>query len=220
MTTTTATELNIFDHYGNVRDLSGKADRAIIERLDPTTQAVLIDTLKHVTAATDREERIRLARDDVKAKQETYNAAHEADKKANPPATHKSELLRSIAANAGGKVEPIKIDTEARAVFDKALVALAASEAELNRASEGLTALQRASSAAIDRWRNCLTTPTPEANARDYQARSQKDRAERRAKTGSAEPAKVIPAHQWPLDAELLARGKTKVNRRPTYFGR
>jgi hypothetical protein len=215
----TAAEFNVFDAYSRIRPLDSAEDRVTIEALPDDHRRVLLEMVAAVTAAADREERIRVARSEVRRLEVAHSAAFEADRKANPPATHHSELLRSIAANAGKKLEPIKVNKKARAAREEAEAELALARAELNRATEGLPDLQRASGASIDRWRDCLTTPTADAVARDYTARSQLDRAERLVKTGSAEPAKVVPPHQWPLDVELSARGKTKANRRPQYLG-
>jgi hypothetical protein len=229
-------DFNIFDGYSRIRDLSSDEDKAIIEALPDNHRAALFACIEHVTAAMDREERIRVARAAVRDTQNAYNAAVNAFDHSTPTdlmadttsgkARAKSEAARLaahrqvLAAQKPDYVpaKPVKI-TKSKAAVNEAALALTEARAELNRATGGLRALQEKAGAATNAWRACLTTQSAESVTREYLARGVRDRAARVAQGLPAHPVPDAPAHEWPLEAVMRARGKTKTMRGPTYFG-
>ncbi len=211
--------LNVFDAYGHIRDLSGDATVAEIERLDDTTRATLFECVAAVKASADQQEKIRVQRGEVRRLEVIYNAALAADQAANKPTTHHEALAAVVAANAGQKRKRVTQDKQTRGALNEATTLLADARAVLNQVTHALPALQRAESAAILLWRNCLTTPDRLAVVRDYQQRSQDEKIARVKNGQPAITAPVVPPHRSPIDARFANRGKVE-NRLPAYMGK
>jgi hypothetical protein len=213
--------LNLFNQYGAIRGdlLTDEATVAAIEALPDETRKILFDTISAVTANVAAEERIHVARAEVRKKEAIYNDAVALDYKSNPPANHASALRAVIDSNAGRKPERVKINKKTRDALAEADLALAEARAELNRATHALRPLQIAAGRAINAWRDCLTTPSADAVTRAYIKAGDDERARRVAEGLPAVPPKIVPPHQSEIDRVMSARGKTP-NRLPVYRGR
>src|ERR1700692_694860 len=169
--------LSIFDAYGKIRDLSSDEDVAAIENLPDDHRTKLFECITASKASEAGQDRVAAARADVRQKDAIYNAALEADHKANPPSTHKSALAAVIAANAGRKPEPVKVNKKTRAALAEADMVLAEARATLTRATEEFPTLQAKAGDAINAWRLCLTTPSRDEMIRNYVNASTDERA-------------------------------------------
>jgi hypothetical protein len=236
------TTLNIFDAYGKLRsDLDQEA--TAIEALPDDVREALFECIAAVKARDACEVRVYEAQHSVRNLEMVFRDALEADqglvaddlagtgykagRKANS-VTHQSALAAVIAANAGRKIAPPKMDKKERAAHDAAEAALAIvrtarDEAEtalaearivLQKATPELRDLDRVAGEKINAWRLCQTTPSAEEVTRQYLQRSQDERA----RIAAANPAE--PNEKCELDKILGARGKSKTNRLPTYHAR
>jgi hypothetical protein len=211
-------ELNIFDAYSHIRDLTDAETVAAIEALPDDHRKVLFECIEAVTARDACQDQVAVARRSLRGKEAVYHAALDADHKANPAATHQSELLRTIAANEGRALAPVEVNKEARAALAEADLTLAEARNELTRSSTLLRTLERDAGLAIDAWRKCLTTPSAEQVVRQYIASGQAER-QRRVDAGlSAETPKIASKYQSELDKNFANRGKV-ANRLPVYRG-
>jgi hypothetical protein len=212
-------DLNIFDAYSRIRDLSSDADVAAIEALPDDHRTKLFECIAAVKASEAGSDRAAAALAAVRTKGEVYNACLESEQKSNPPSTHKSALAAVIAANAGLKPEPVKVNKKTKAALAEADMALAEARSELTRATGELRTLEAKAGEAINAWRKCLTTPTDEEVRREYVNASSAQRARRVAAGLPADAQKEIPTHRWEIERVFAARGKVQ-NRQPKYYGR
>jgi hypothetical protein len=212
-------DLNIFDAYSRIRDLSSDADVAAIEALPDDHRTKLFECIAAVKASEAGSDRVYAVRADVRTKEAAYNVVLEAEQKANPPSTHKSALAAVIAANAGAKPEPVKVNKKTRAALAEADMALAEARSELTRATGELRTLESKAGEAINAWRKCLTTPSADEVTREFLAASQAERARRVAAGLPPQPTAPVPVHQWEIERVFAARGKVQ-NRQPKYLGK
>jgi hypothetical protein len=214
-----AIQLCIFDQYGKIRsDLASEEET--IASLADDVRGKLFACVSAVNAKTDVEDRVITARTDVRLKDVAYNDAVAKDNKANPPATFKSELERTIAANAGRAPEPVKINKKSKAHLATTNQELADARSELSRATAELRVLEAKAAEATIAWMGCLTTPSDQEIRRQY-INAAADERLRRVKAGlPAEIPRPVPEHEWPIEKVFAARGKVSANRLPVYRGK
>lgn len=206
--------LNIFNAYGSISRTALESEAATIDALPDADRKTLFACIKAVTDRDAGVTRANEARHDLRNKEMAHAAALDADQKANPPPSHQSELARVIAANQGRTITPVKLNKKARAALTEAETALTGARITLQKATAELRTLETKAGEAINAWRLRQSTPSAQDVVREYQARGNEERARIAAENPRA------PNQASPLDEIMLARGKTKPNRRPQYFAR
>jgi hypothetical protein len=214
----TKLSFSIFDAYGHVRPMT-EADAPAIAALSEEENGKFFAVIEACQARDDGQERVRVARADVRAKEAVVTAAHDAEVKANPSATHKQALEAAVAAQAGRKPEVVRVNKKTRNALAEANLALAEARIELQHATTEGRALEIKSGFCIDAWRRCLTTPS-DAEVRQAYVKADTDARMKRVQAGL--PADVPPpvTNQSPLEMAMAARGKQNTNRLPVYYGK
>jgi hypothetical protein len=230
--------LNVFDSYGKIA-IDPERDADAIAELSDAHRVVLFEMIDAVLDRDNCETRVLEARKSVRTLETAYNEAEmafskttvadqtQAEGKRTPKqrsaqdAKNIAAVKQVAAAQHPDYVSPKpKAPSKLKVARDKAADDLGAARAELFAATGQLRTLEIKGGAAIDAWRKCQTTPTAFEVARQYQKRSQEERAKNVAAGLPAEPVAPVSPNISPLDRELAARGKTKTVRAPTYFQR
>ena len=211
--------ISIFDAYGKVRTLSGKADKAAIAALSDDQHKTLAEVIAACNARDAAEERVFAARNDVRDKeaamtirepgQSTDAEAARAgtvrrisSAQAAMTATERrlAEIKAVSAAQRPGYVPAKAVPNELQAAVDAASAALLAARAELQAATTEHRKLETVAGEAINAWRACLPVMSRDTLMKDHIAKGNADRLARVKRGEPADAPKIVPQYQSELD--------------------
>jgi hypothetical protein len=224
--------ISIFNAYGKIRDLSGKADVAAIEALPDAMRKPLFACIAACMALDAGENRVIEARKTTRIKEAAYdqtvmayeqpsrtegdadraaNARHVATAQAAMTATARriAEIKAVSAAQHAGYIPPKPFKNKLKAAMDAASAALTEARTELQRATTELRKLEIKAGEAINAWRGCLPVMTRDTLMRDHIAKGNADRLARVLRGEPADAPKIVPQYQSELD-RIKGAGKIK----------